>query len=95
MHPNIPHDPSSAAGFDLFPATIIACGTPREPIPRLLALQSAVGKVITVLIDTILDWQERARQRQELLSLGDRALQDFGANRADASAEGDKPFWSA
>jgi uncharacterized protein YjiS (DUF1127 family) len=36
---------------------------------------------------------ERARQRRELLSLGDRALQDFGASRCDAAREGDKPFW--
>jgi uncharacterized protein YjiS (DUF1127 family) len=49
----------------------------------------------SALIEMLLDWQERARQRRELLSLGDRALQDFGASRADASAEGDKPFWCA
>ena len=36
---------------------------------------------------------ERARQRRLLLGLGDRALQDFGANRCDATGEGDKPFW--
>jgi uncharacterized protein YjiS (DUF1127 family) len=95
MQSNIRQDPASAAGFDLFPVTIVACSTPREPVARLLALQSAVAKGIAVLVDTLLDWQERARQRRQLLSLGDRALQDFGASRADASAEGDKPFWSA
>jgi uncharacterized protein YjiS (DUF1127 family) len=47
------------------------------------------------LINTLLDWQERARQRRALLSLGDCALQDFGASGADASAEGNKPFWRA
>jgi uncharacterized protein YjiS (DUF1127 family) len=47
------------------------------------------------LVDTLLDWQERTRQRRALLGLGDRALQDFGASRADACAEGDKPFWRA
>lgn len=47
------------------------------------------------LVDALLDWHERARQRRALLSLGDRALQDFGASRADACAEGDKPFWRA
>jgi uncharacterized protein YjiS (DUF1127 family) len=47
------------------------------------------------LVNALLDWQERARQRRMLLSLGDRALQDFGASRADAAAEGDKPFWRA
>jgi uncharacterized protein YjiS (DUF1127 family) len=38
-------------------------------------------------------WLERARQRRELLGLGDRALSDFGASRCDATGEGDKPFW--
>jgi uncharacterized protein YjiS (DUF1127 family) len=49
----------------------------------------------SALIEMLLDWRERARQRRELLSLGDRALKDFGANRADAVGEGDKPFWRA
>jgi len=40
----------------------------------------------------LLDWQERARQRRQLLALGDGALKDFGRSRADASNEGDKPF---
>jgi uncharacterized protein YjiS (DUF1127 family) len=47
------------------------------------------------MINTLLDWQDRARERRALLGLGDRALQDFGASRADAAAEGDKPFWQA
>ena len=50
-----------------------------------------VGKLVTML----LDWQERVRQRRQLLARGDRALQDFGRSRADAAAEGDKPFWTA
>jgi uncharacterized protein YjiS (DUF1127 family) len=95
MQSNSRQDPATAAGFDLFPVTIVAGGTPRESVARLLGLQSAVAKGIIVLIDTLLDWQERARQRRQLLSLGDRALQDFGASRTDASTEGDKPFWSA
>jgi uncharacterized protein YjiS (DUF1127 family) len=65
--------------------------------PRV-PLRDAVNAVIdsvSAMIDTLLDWQGRARQRRALLRLGDRALQDFGASRADASAEGDKPFWRA
>ena len=41
----------------------------------------------------LLDWQERARQRRQLLALSDGALKDFGANRADAEGEGGKAFW--
>jgi uncharacterized protein YjiS (DUF1127 family) len=52
---------------------------------------SAVGNPITRL----LDWQERARQRRELLALDGTALKDFGRISGDASHEGDKPFWRA
>jgi uncharacterized protein YjiS (DUF1127 family) len=41
----------------------------------------------------VMDWQIRARERRRLLGLSDRALQDFGASRADAEHEGGKPFW--
>jgi uncharacterized protein YjiS (DUF1127 family) len=46
-------------------------------------------------VTTLLDWQDRAHQRRQLLALGDAALKDFGRNRADAVHEGDKPFWRA
>lgn len=36
---------------------------------------------------------EVARQRRALLKLGDSALKDFGASRADALNEGTKPWW--
>ena len=45
------------------------------------------------LIDTLLDWQDRARQRRQLLGLSDQALRDFGASRADAEREGGKAAW--
>jgi len=46
-------------------------------------------------VTTLLDLQERARQRRQLLALDDAALKDFGRSRADAVYEGDKPFWRA
>jgi len=46
-------------------------------------------------LDQLLDWQDRARQRRQLLGLSDAALQDFAASRADAVAEGGKPSWRA
>lgn len=49
MHPNSKQDPAKAAGQDLFPVTIIACGALGEPAPRLLALQSAVAKGVRML----------------------------------------------
>jgi uncharacterized protein YjiS (DUF1127 family) len=56
---------------------------------------AVAGERIGELVTMLLDWQERARQRRQLLALGDRALQDFGRSRADAASEGDKPFWTA
>lgn len=48
---------------------------------------------LSALLIALLDWQERARQRRQLLALSDGALKDFGANRADAEGEGGKAFW--
>lgn len=62
--------------------------TVRHPLQRA-ASGATVGKLVTDL----LVWLERARERRQLLSLGDRALQDFGVSRCDAAGEGDKPFW--
>ncbi|MFN3624221.1 MAG: DUF1127 domain-containing protein [Hyphomicrobium sp.] len=36
---------------------------------------------------------EVARQRRALLKLGDSALKDFGASRADAWNEAGRPWW--
>jgi hypothetical protein len=44
MQSEIRQYPARAAGLDLFPVVIIACGVPSEPAPRLLALQSAIAK---------------------------------------------------
>ena len=64
--------------------------TPFAASPSLWAVAgAAVGNVVT----TLLDWQERASQRRQLLDLDDAALKDFGRSRADAAREGTKPFW--
>ena len=36
---------------------------------------------------------EVSRQRRALLQLGDMALKDFGASRADAWQESGRPWW--
>ena len=38
-------------------------------------------------------WIERARQRNALARLDDRALRDIGITRAEAAREWEKPFW--
>jgi len=56
---------------------------------------TSAGTGAGTIVMTLLNWLERARERRQLLALGDRALHDFGASRADAAREGDKPFWRA
>lgn len=53
------------------------------------ALQRFAANVFT----TVLEWQERARQRRRLSELDDRMLKDIGLTRADVSREVEKPFW--
>lgn len=47
----------------------------------------------TSVFTTVLEWQERARQRYRLAELDDRMLKDIGLARADVSREVGKPFW--
>jgi uncharacterized protein YjiS (DUF1127 family) len=41
----------------------------------------------------IVEWQQRARSRRELMSLGHAGLHDIGLSQCDAEHEGTKPFW--
>ena len=66
----------------------------RHPSPRP-SLWVVAGAVVCHLATTLLDCQERARQRRRLLALDDAALKDFGRSLADAAHEGEKPFWRA
>jgi uncharacterized protein YjiS (DUF1127 family) len=62
---------------------------------RRRSLWTSVGTRAGTIVVPWLNWLERARERRQLLGLDERALQDFGASRADAAREGDKPFWRA
>jgi uncharacterized protein YjiS (DUF1127 family) len=48
---------------------------------------------LTGIIDRVLCWHERARERRQLLGLSDQMLRDIGLGRADVEAEASKPFW--
>ncbi len=48
---------------------------------------------LTGVVDRLLTWHERARQRHELRGLSDHMLRDIGLGRADVEAEASKPFW--
>ena len=53
----------------------------------------AVGLAITRLVDLLLAWQARAREREHLRMMDGRQLRDLGLTRADIVSETDKPFW--
>jgi uncharacterized protein YjiS (DUF1127 family) len=53
-----------------------------------------LGTALVRLVDTLLDWQERARERRHLSGLDDHLLRDIGLSRADVDHEVAKPFWT-
>jgi uncharacterized protein YjiS (DUF1127 family) len=54
-----------------------------------------LSDLIVNAMDTLLDWQERARQRHRLGEMDDHLLRDIGLSRADLEHETGKPFWRA
>jgi uncharacterized protein YjiS (DUF1127 family) len=54
-----------------------------------------LSALIVKATDTVLDWQERARQRHRLGEMDDHLLRDIGLSRADLEHESAKPFWRA
>jgi uncharacterized protein YjiS (DUF1127 family) len=54
-----------------------------------------LNTLIVNAMDTVLDWQERARQRHHLGEMDDHLLRDIGLSRADLEHESSKPFWRA
>jgi uncharacterized protein YjiS (DUF1127 family) len=48
-----------------------------------------------VLLGRILEWQQRAAGRRQLMRLTERDLNDIGISRSQARAEASKPFWEA
>jgi uncharacterized protein YjiS (DUF1127 family) len=53
----------------------------------------ALKRLTADVFATVLEWQERARQRRQLSELDDRMLDDIGVTRADVDREMAKPFW--
>ena len=66
------------------------------PVTFPRALRAVAGTPVRVLLkmlDAYLAWDEKRRQRLALLALSDEMLKDIGISRAQADAEGNKPFW--
>lgn len=49
--------------------------------------------VFARVVDVVLTWAERARQRRHLARLDDRLLRDIGVSRVEVEAEISRPFW--
>lgn len=45
------------------------------------------------LVDLLLTWMERERERRQLAALDHHLLRDIGISRSDALEEAGKPFW--
>lgn len=56
-------------------------------------LITVVRRTAIRIVDTLILWQERARQRHHLAALDLHQLKDIGVNQADAWQEANKPFW--
>ena len=53
----------------------------------------AVDGRLDAVVDTLLVWQRRHKDRLHLMSLDDRLLRDIGISCADVENEASKPFW--
>ncbi len=79
--------------------TNVQCSTLQSP--AVDASQSAldvIGRLARLplaILETLLFWQERDRQRRHLAALDHRLLRDIGISRADAAREAAIPFWRA
>jgi uncharacterized protein YjiS (DUF1127 family) len=63
--------------------------------PALDISFKGLSTLIVKVTDTVLDWQDRARQRHRLGEMDDHLLRDIGLSRADLEHEAAKPFWRA
>ena len=57
------------------------------------AMTPAKSGAVTRFFTFLAHAGEVARQRRALMQLGDQALKDFGASRADVWHEGGRPWW--
>jgi uncharacterized protein YjiS (DUF1127 family) len=67
----------------------------RSPTPAFDISLKGLSALIVSVTDTVLDWQERSRQRHRLGEMDDHLLHDIGLSRADLEYEAAKPFWRA
>jgi uncharacterized protein YjiS (DUF1127 family) len=52
-----------------------------------------VDNGFNAVVDAVLTWQRRHKDRMHLMALDDRLLHDIGISLADVEHEVSKPFW--
>ena len=66
-----------------------ACQRPIQPPKMSIPLAAGLQSVVR----TVLQWNQRRRQRQALEDLDDHLLKDIGISRKAAAAEAGQLFW--
>jgi uncharacterized protein YjiS (DUF1127 family) len=69
------------------PQALVVQNRPWTHFVRIV--DTGVGNVI----DSLLTWQRRHKDRMHLMALDDRLLHDIGISLADVEHEVSKPFW--
>ena len=57
------------------------------------AIGACAIRCALVVVETLLIWQQRAKDRHLLATMDDRMIGDVGLSRADIDREISKPFW--
>lgn len=70
-----------------------ANGAPVSSVLMPTAADRGVVALIVRLVEVMLVWQERRRQRRQLSRMDDYMLRDIGLSSADVEHEVHKPFW--
>ncbi len=60
---------------------------------RVTAALRRLPAMLGGVVDTVLGWLERERERRQLAALDHHLLRDIGITRCDALEEANKPFW--
>jgi uncharacterized protein YjiS (DUF1127 family) len=68
---------------------------PTLPHRKTLAIVDTASSLSRRFVETVREWQRRARSRRDLRALDDRELWDIRVTRVDCEREARKPFWRA